>query len=57
MFSILIFEKSTSRPSLNELEMSKMDNHIDRPEISNAIKDGISKIYKDKLFYIEVFLG
>ena len=30
--------------NVNELEMSKMDNHIDRPEISNAIKDGISKI-------------
>ena len=29
--------------NVNELEMSKMDNHIDRPEISNAIKDGISK--------------
>ena len=30
--------------NVNELDMSKMDNHIDRPEISNAIKDGISKI-------------
>ena len=30
--------------NVNELEMSKMDNHIDRHEISNAIKDGISKI-------------
>ena len=30
--------------NVNELEMSKMDNHIDRPEISNAIKEGISKI-------------
>ena len=37
--------------NVNELEMSKMDNHIDRPEISNSIKDGISKIerYSNRL--------
>ena len=36
--------KVVGESNVNELEMSKMDNHIDRPEISNAIKDGISKI-------------
>ena len=36
--------KVVGESNVNELDMSKMDNHIDRPEISNAIKDGISKI-------------
>ena len=36
--------------------MSKMDNHIDRPEISNAIKDGISKIERySNNFYFQIF--
>ena len=36
--------KVVGESNVNELDMSKMDNHIDRPEISNSIKDGISKI-------------
>ena len=48
--------KVVGESNVNELDMSKMDNHIDRPEISNSIKDGISKIERYSNTLIEEFI-